>query len=285
VSTGTGLDLLGLSFTDAQHGWIVGDFGTILSYAGDRNPAGKPAVFAAVNAASYANSTAPATWIAIFGENLAATTRSWGLSDFTNNKLPTRLDGVSVSVNGNPAYLSYVSPGQINAMFPDDGSTGQVSVQVTTSQGSSGTLLAQKAAYAPALFRLSALAGNHAIAQTTDGKLVGNFEVGYALGTPSQVRNARPGEIVTLYGTGFGPTSPALPSDTLVAVAAQLASPVAFTIGGAVAQVQWAGMIESGVYQFNVQVPPGAPTGDLVIVAEIAGYRSQGDSVISVAAQ
>ena len=54
-----------------------------------------------------------------------------------------------------------------------------------------------------------------------------------------------------------------------------------FRIGGVVAPVQWAGMIGSGLYQFNVQVPK-VPGGDMVIVAEIGGYRSQGDSVISV---
>jgi len=285
VNTGTGVNLLGLSFTDAQHGWIVGEFGTILSYAADRTPAGKPAVFSALNAASYTTQTAPNAWVSLFGANLSASTRSWTLSDFVNNKLPTRLDGVSVTVNGNPAYVSYISPTQINAMFPDDGSTGQVSVQVTNSQGFSGTLPVQKAAYSPALFRLSVEQGNYAIAQTIDGKLVGNFMVGYDLGTPSQVREAKPGEMVTLYGTGFGPTSPALPSDTLVAAYAQLASAVTFRIGGVVAPVKWAGMIGSGLYQFNVQVPAVAAGGDLVIVAEIAGYRSQGDSVISVSLQ
>jgi uncharacterized protein (TIGR03437 family) len=282
VGTGTGYDLLGLNFTDATHGWIVGDFGTILSYAGDRNPAGEPALFAAANAASYTTQTAPAAWISLFGANLSATTRSWVLSDFVNGKLPTKLDGVSVLVNGSPAYLSYISPGQINAMFPDDGSTGQVSVQVANAQGSSGTLPVNKAIYSPALFRLSVEQGNYVIAQTIDGDLVGNYMVGSDLGTPGQVRTANPGEIVTLYGTGFGPTSPETPSDTLVGVPAKLAAAVTFTIGGSPAVVEWAGIIGSGLYQFNIQIPPSAPSGDLVIAAEIGGYRSQGDSVISV---
>ena len=63
----------------------------------------------------------------------------------------------------------------------------------------------------------------------------------------------------TLYGTGFGPTSPALPSDTLVGAAAPLAAAVTFRIGGTVATVKWAGMIASGLYQFNVQVRPLLP--------------------------
>ena len=138
-----------------------------------------------------------------------------------------------------------------------------------------------KAAYSPALFRLAVEQGVYVIAQTSDGKLVGNFMVGHDLGTPTQVRDAHPGEIVTLYGTGFGPTSPALPSDTLVGAAAPLAAAVTFRIGGTVAPVKWAGMIASGLYQFNIQVPTVAD-GDMVIVAEIAGFRSQGDSVISI---
>ena len=282
VDTGTGYDLLGLSFTDATHGWVVGDFGTVLSYAGDRTPAGAPAVFAAINAASYTTPTAPGTWISIFGANLSATTRTWLASDFVNNKLPTKLDGVSVLVNGNPGYPSYISPTQINVMFPDDGSTGQVSVQVVNSQGSSGMLPVQKAVYSPSLFRLPAEQGNYAIAQTTDGKLVGNYMVGYDLGIPTNVRTAMPGEIITLYGTGFGPTNPATPSDVIVSAPAQLASTVSFTVGGTAATVKWAGLIGPGLYQFNIQVPPGATNGDLVIVASIGGYRSQGDSVISV---
>jgi uncharacterized protein (TIGR03437 family) len=281
VTSGAGVNLLGLSFTDTQHGWLVGEFGTILSYAADRTPAGTPAVFSAINAASYSIQVAPNAWISIFGANLSATSRSWASGDFVANKLPTRLDGVSVAVNGNPAYLSYISPGQINAMFPDDGSTGPVTVQVTNSQGTSGTLAVQKATYSPALFRLGVEQGNYVIAQTTDNMLVGNSTIRYDLGSSSQVREARPGEIVTLYGTGFGPTNPPLASDTLVGAYAQLASPVTFRIGGAVAQVEWAGMIGSGLYQFNVQIPAVAG-GDMTIVAEIAGYRTQGDSVISV---
>jgi uncharacterized protein (TIGR03437 family) len=292
VDSTTSYDLFGLSFPDAAHGWIVGDYGTILSYAGDRTPAGAPAVFTALNAAInttaeipiYTNQAAPAAWISIYGADLSATTRPWVTGDFVNGKLPTKLDGVSVLVNGNPAYLSFISPGQINAMFPDDGTTGQVSVQVVNAAGSSGTLPVQKAGYSPALFRLSVEQGNYAIAQTTDGMLVGNYTVGNDLGNASNVRTANPGEIVTLYGTGFGPTNPALPSDAAVTGIAQTASPVTFTVGGIAAVVQWAGMRGPGLYQFNIYIPPNAPSGDLVIVAEVGGYFSQGDSVISVGA-
>jgi uncharacterized protein (TIGR03437 family) len=266
VDSGTEADLLGLSFVDPTHGWIAGDYGTILSYAGDRNPAGMPAVFAAVNAASYVTPAAPAAWISIFGANLSTTSRAWTAADFIDNKLPTKLDGVSVLVNGSPAYLSYISPGQINAMIPDGMAAGQVTVQVTNSAGSSGTLQAQAGVYSPALFRLGG--GQHVIVQNAQMQLTSTV---------------KPGDIIVLYGTGFGPTNPAIASATVVTGSAQTATPVTFTIGGLPATVKWAGMIAgAGLYQFNIQVPSAAVDGDLVIRGAVGGAYSQGDSLITV---
>ena len=45
------------------------------------------------------------------------------------------LGGTSVTINNRPAYLWYVSPGQINLQLPDDTATGSVSVVVTTAGG------------------------------------------------------------------------------------------------------------------------------------------------------
>jgi len=266
VSAGTSNDLFGLSFVDPTHGWMVGDYGTILNYAGDRNPAGMPAVFAAVNAASYVTPAAPAAWISIFGANLSTTSRAWVTADFAGNKLPTKLDGVSVLVNGNPAYLSYISPGQINAMIPDGTPAGQITVQVTNSAGSSGTLETQAGVYSPALFRLGG--GQYVVVENARLQLTSTV---------------KPGDVIVLYGTGFGPTNPPTASATVVAGSAQTATPVTFTIGGLPATVQWAGMIAgAGLYQFNVEVPSGAVDGDLVIRAAVGGAYSQGDSLITV---
>ena len=40
-------------------------------------------------------------------------------SDFVVNRLPTQLGGVSVSIDGKPAYVYYISPTQINVLAPD----------------------------------------------------------------------------------------------------------------------------------------------------------------------
>jgi uncharacterized protein (TIGR03437 family) len=44
----------------------------------------------------------------------------WQGSDFTNGQMPTQLDGVSVTVNGKPAYVYYISPTQVNILTPPD---------------------------------------------------------------------------------------------------------------------------------------------------------------------
>ncbi len=50
---------------------------------------------------------------------------------------PTTLDGVTVSVNGTPAYISYVSPRQLNVEIPDTVSTGGPVGVVVSYQGQS----------------------------------------------------------------------------------------------------------------------------------------------------
>lgn len=72
-------------------------------------------------------------WVSIYGTNLADATYTWK-GDF-----PTSLGGVSVRINGKPAYLWYVSPTQINLQAPDDPATGIVPVVVTSSAGSASS--------------------------------------------------------------------------------------------------------------------------------------------------
>jgi hypothetical protein len=79
---------------------------------------------------STASTIQPSEWVSIYGNNLASGTTTW-----TGN-FPTSLGGTSVKINGKSAYLSLVSPGQINLQSPDDSATGAVPVVVTTANGS-----------------------------------------------------------------------------------------------------------------------------------------------------
>lgn len=282
VDSGTSADLLGIHFVSAGRGWIVGDYGTILSYSDERVPAGKPAIYSVVDGASFRPGIASGGWMTITGAHLSQSTRVWTRGDFTGDKLPTKLDDVRVWVNGRLAYPYFISPSQINALVPADPAEGAVSVETSTDLGRSVAFTAPKAKYSPGLFAWTALGGKYAIAHAPDGTWIGNFNLMYATSTVGKMRDGKPGEVVTLYGAGFGDTVPASPSDSVVAQPAPLAAPVTIRFGRTTAEVLWAGLVGAGLYQFNIRIPPDIDGGDHVVVAEIGGYRSQGDAVIAV---
>ena len=231
-------------------------------------------ITAVANGASFQAGFASATWVSIFGTNLSQTTRTWQDSDFVNGLLPTSLSGVSVTINGLPAYVEYISPTQVNVLAPDDAAVGAVQVQVTTAQGKSNSFTAQKQQFAPGFFTIG---GNYVAAQHADYSYVG--KPGLLAGATTQP--AKPGETILIYGTGFGPTNPPLPSAQLVTTPAVLANSVQFTIGGVAAPVDYAGLVGAGLYQFNVTVP-NVPGGDAAVVAKIGGVQTQTGVLITV---
>ena len=93
---------------------------------------------------------------------------------------------------------------------------------------------------------------------------------------------AKPGETIVLFGTGFGPTNPALPTGQMVTEAAPLANPVTIFIGGEQAKISFAGLSASGLDQFNVTVPADLPDGDQTLVASIGAVQSQAGIFIAV---
>jgi uncharacterized protein (TIGR03437 family) len=220
-------------------------------------PAGT--VTAVVNAGSFQPGIASGTWLSIFGTNLSQRTYTWQAGDIVNGLLPTTLQGVSVTVNGVPAYIDYISPTQINVLAPDDTTLGAVQVQVITAKQTSNAFAAQKAQFAPALLTIG---GTSVAALHTDYSLV------------SATAPAKPGETILLYGVGFGPTTPPQPAGQVVTTASPLANPVQITIGGQPASVTFSGIVQSGLYQFNVTVP-ALPNGNATVVATIGGIPTQ----------
>lgn len=231
---------------------------------------GGPAVTGVTNAGSFQSGFAPATWVSIFGTGLASTTYTWQASDFTDGKLPTSLKGVSVMINGNPAYVEYISPTQINVLVPDNTTVGSVAVQVTANSQESNSMTAQQQQFSPSFFTVG---GTVVAAVHANGTLV------------STSAPAAPGEEIVLYGTGFGPTNPASPTAQLVTAPAPLANSVQFTIGGIAlpaASVEFAGLVEAGLYQFNVTVPASLASGNAPVVATIGGVQTQSGVSIPV---
>lgn len=231
-----------------------------------------PTIQSVANAANYQPGIASATWVAIFGSNLASSTRQWSGGDFVNGNLPTKLDDVQVSINGQAAFVYFISPGQIDVLAPDDAATGQVAVIVTNSGGSSSPFMVNKQAVAPALFAYSQGGGNYAVVQEA-----GNYALvapAGLLGSTVQTVQAAPGDSVILYATGLGPVSPAQPSGQVVGSPAPTATPVQVTVANQPATVQFAGIIGPGLYQLNIVVPSGA-SGDVPVVVTISGESAE----------
>lgn len=250
-------------------------------------PAGAPPALRAenpvVNGASYAPGISPGAWITIFGENLApaGVSRIWNpATEIIDGRLPTSLEGTSVTLNGRAAAVYFVSAGQLNVQAPDDDALGPVELKVTTPSGSASTTVALLR-YAPGLFAFSPQRFRYVAAVHADGALAAPVDL---FGGEGNVRPAKPGDVIQIYGTGFGPTNPPAPAGLVVREPAVLADPGALRIriGELEPPVAWAGLVGAGLYQFNVVVPSLAP-GDHLIVAEIGGERSQPGLYLHVA--
>ena len=102
-------------------------------------------------------------------------------------------------------------------------------------------------------------------------------------GSALATRPVKPAEIVLLYGTGCGPTNPAVPFGMVFTGAAPVADGtlLTVTIGGVAATVKFAGVTGAGLCQFNVVVPP-LPDGDHKVVNTIGGLTSQDNLFVTV---
>jgi uncharacterized protein (TIGR03437 family) len=223
-----------------------------------------PTVAAVVNGASSTSGAPIATgsWVSIYGSNLAPAgdTRLWNTAtEIVNGKFPTALDGTSVTVNGKAASVEFISPGQVNIQPPDDSAVGPVPVVVTTSAGASTSFTVNYAQFAPGLFPATA---PYVVAQHSDNSYV------------STASPAKPGEVIILWGTGFGPANPTVSSGQVFSGANPLANTVTATIGGQSAPIDFAGVVGAGLVQINVHVP-AISNGDAPVVLTVGGVSTQ----------
>jgi uncharacterized protein (TIGR03437 family) len=229
---------------------------------------------------SSATTIQPGSWVSIYSftaKNLANGTAFW------NGDFPTSLGGVSVAVNGKPAYLWYVSPTQINLQAPDDTQAGTVTVAVTNSNGT-GTSTVTLAQAGPAFLLLGD--GRHAtgIIVTPNGS--GSQGGGsYDLLGPSGTAGLRPvkkGETLVLYGIGFGPTSPAVPAGRLYSGAASMVTLPRIMIGNVPVELGFGGIVAAGLYQFSFTVPANVGSGDQALAAVAGGVTTPANVFVPV---
>lgn len=236
---------------------------------------GHPAITSVVNAEDAIATIAPNTWVAVKGVLLspAGDMRTWTAADIVNGQMPQSLDGVSVTFNNEKGYVYYISPTQVNVLTPPDLAPGPVNVQLSVKSLSSGTFAVQSQALAPAFFVFD---GTHVAATHADGAYLGPANLYPAVTTP-----AAAGETVVLYANGFGPTSTPVTAGASTQSGTLSPLPVV-TIGGIQATVVYAGLQGAGLYQFNVTVPLGTPSGDIPLTATFGGSSTQAGVVIAV---
>ena len=216
------------------------------------------------------------TYIEIYGISLMATTpRIWAGADFNGSSAPTSLDGVSVTVNGRAAFIYYISPGQINVNTPDDTGTGPVAIQVKSPLGLSNVVTVTRTLISPTLqtVPLWNIGGKQYVVALTPDFETYIGRAGMVSGVAFQP--AKPGDVISIYALGCGPTSPPTQAGTVAAQGSPLAMPFTLNIGGVPATVSFAGMVGGtiGLYQFNVIIPNVA-SGDQPIELIVNGVSN-----------
>jgi uncharacterized protein (TIGR03437 family) len=228
---------------------------------------------------STATTIQPGEWVSIFGTNLASGTATW-----TGN-FPISLGGTSVTIDGKAAYLSFVSPGQINLQAPIDATTGPVPVTVTTA-GGSATATVTLAQFAPSFLLLDAkhVAGIILRSNGSGAYGGGAYDILGPTGTPLGYATvaAKAGDVVELFGTGFGPTTPAEPAGQAFSGTAATTSPVSLLINNVSVAPLFAGLSGAGLDQINLTVPAGLGTGDIPLMAMVGGVQTPSGVVISL---
>jgi uncharacterized protein (TIGR03437 family) len=198
----------------------------------------------------------------------------WQGSDFVGNMMPTKLDTVSATVNGKPAFVYYISPLQVNILTPPDALSGPAQVQVTSHGVTSAAFTVPTQSLSPSFFVFNG--GPYVIATHVDGSLIGPATLYPGASTP-----AKPGETIVLYANGFGSTNVLVQSGS-VSQSGMLSPLPVVKIGGVATTVQFAGLVAPGEFQFNVTIPASLSNGDQTIAATYGGASTQSGTLITI---
>lgn len=236
-----------------------------------------------INGASFATGqpVAPGSLISIFGTNLASTA-----SAATSVPLSTSLGGVSVTFNNVAAPLNYVSSGQINAQLPFELTGSSTAQVVVTNNGVvSAAQSLQVASIAPGIF---SLAGGQAIAYgNTDYQFAA--PAGSIPGLTTHPAKIGDPQTLVILATGLGPVNPPIadgvgdpiPPGVLHTT---VTNPVVL-VGNVQAQWVFSGILPGfpGVYQINVIIQPGTPTGNAIpLQIQMGGITTSNQVTIAV---
>jgi uncharacterized protein (TIGR03437 family) len=227
------------------------------------------------SAANVTGLYAPNTFVTIYGQNLAYTTRALAASDIAGGLLPTVLGttGVRVLINNIPANIYYVSPTQVNLLIPTSLVPGPVMLQLVVDSLAGPAIPMMLQSAAPSLFQLDAVT---VLAVHLNGSTI------------TALSPAQAGEVVVLFASGLGPTNPAAIPNQIPQQAASVTpmSSFAMLINGAAVnpqQILYAGVVPTfaGLFQVNVQLPNDTPSNPQIQIG-YAGIMSPPGRVLPV---
>ena len=238
-----------------------------------------PAIRDVQNAASFASNIGPGALISLFGTGFGTQTYSAGGADFVNNGFPRQLSCIAVEIDGKRVPITYASATQINAQAPAALTAGPVSARVILNPGLPNQAMSNIASVtaqtvSPAFF---AFGSTGSVAATVPNSAT---PIADPAGIPGSVF-AKPGDVVTLWTNGLGPTTPALAEGAVAGGAAPVAGVVALSVGGVAipaADMLYAGVSPasiSGLYQINLKLPAGLPDGKAAVTLEVNGIKAQ----------
>jgi uncharacterized protein (TIGR03437 family) len=240
--------------------------------------AGPAPVFAAssaVNAATLVTGdVAPGEILSVFGSNLGpALGRTLEFS--APHQVSSLLDGTEVWFDGLSGIMLYAGSGQVNVVAPF-GLAGRSTTKVQLVYGGipSAAVILNVATTAPGIFTQNGTGTGLSAILNADG------------GLNTAMSPAHAGDVVSLFGTGGGVTSP--PSeDGVPAVAANsLAAPVEVLLNNQSITPTYAGSapgLVAGVIQVNFQIPAGLPSSTPVrLQLKIGGVTSPASTTMVV---
>lgn len=232
--------------------------------------AAAPTVGSVVNGASFqAGPVSAGETIAIFGSNLGPAAGAGAQID-SSGKLSGNVAGVQVLFGSTAAPLVYVSATQIDAMVPYEvlGKSSAIFTVVYTGRASAPISL-QVASAVPALFTANEQGAGLAAIYNEDSTV------------NSENNPAATNSIVSIFGTGEGQLSPPGITGYIVPKSGPyplIAGALSVTIGGAsTSSFPYYGSIPGfveGIFQINVPVPTGIPSGNQPLVVTVDGVQS-----------
>lgn len=226
-----------------------------------------PVVTAVTDGAAFSpDSIAPGSLISIFGSGLAAAPGA-----ASSTPLPLSIGDVSVTINGIPAPVLFVSPKQINVQMPYGIGVGAANLVVRVQGAVSAPVAISLKPAAPSLFT------------GVDGQAAALNSDGSANSAKSP---AVAGSFISLFFTGQGPVDKDVDDGDAPEAGSVISatSPISATIGGVPAEVLFAGLAPSfpGVAQINLKVPVLA-AGVYPVVVTVAGVASNAAQVVVAA--